>query len=158
MSEMTLSEAVNEAGKWGNLIRALSKVSESAQAIQGLEQNIAERTALRDKLLGETEAAQGNLVLELEAVEKARADARTLIEGASAEAAAIKREARDKADKLVGKAQADVEAAGVERATILAERDSARAELEFLKGQLADARQVIDKAQATKAALAAVGA
>jgi chromosome segregation ATPase len=156
MSEMTLSEAVNEAGKWGNLIRALSKVSESAQTILAVEQNIAERTALRDKLLGDTEAAQAKLALELDAVEKARADARALIEGATEEATSIKREARDKANKLVGNAQASAEAAGIERVTYQAERDAARAELESINSQLVEARQVIDKAAATRAALAAV--
>ena len=156
MSDMSLAEAVNETAKWGNLIRALAKVEESAKAIQGIEQNITERTALRDKLLSETEAAQGQLALELEAVEKARADARDLTDKARADAREIKAAAKEAAEKTVAAAQHSVEEAGVERARYIAERDAARAELASLAPELAEARSVIERANATKAALAAI--
>ena len=156
MADMTLSEAAAECKKFGQFVRAFEKVQETAEALQAVEQNVAERVALRDKLGGEVDAARATLTLELEAVEKARADAQALIDKAAAEAREITQKARDEAKKQVAAAQSAVEAAGVERATYQADRDAAKAEQESLKDQLTEARQVIEKAEATRAALAAV--
>ncbi len=158
MAQMTLSQAAAECKKFGQFIRAFEKVQETAEALQAVEQNIAERIALRDKLGSEIAAAQASLTQELEAVEKARAEGRALIDKASSEARAIKADASANAERVVKAAQIAVDAAGVERAAVHAEVAAARVELESLQAQRADARQVIEKAQATKAALAAVGA
>lgn len=156
MADMTLSEAAAECKKFGQFIRAFEKVQETAEALQAIEQNVTERTALRDRLGAEIEAAQATLAQELEAVEKARADGQALIDKAAAEAREIKQKAREAATKAVADAQSAVEAAGVDRATAQADAAAARAELESLKVQLVEARQVIEKAEATRAALAAV--
>lgn len=156
MADMTLSEAAAECKKFGALIRAFEKVTDVATSLQAIEQNVSERIALRDKLGGEVDAARSTLTLELEAVEKARMDGQALIDKAASESREITQKARDEARKIVTAAQSAVEAAGVERATYQAECDAARAELESLKDQLADARQVIEKAEAMRAALAAV--
>lgn len=158
MADMTLSEAAAECKKFGQTVRAFEKVAEVATALQAIEQNVAERVALRDRLGGEIDSARATLALELDAVEKARSDGQALVDKAAADAREIKQKARDDSGKLVADAQAAVEQAGVDRATAQAECAAARAEFESLKDQLAEARHVIEKAEATRAALAAVGA
>ena len=154
--EMTLSQAAAECGKWGSLIRALAKVEESAKVVLGVEQNIAERTALRDKLGGEIASAQAQLVLELEALEKARTEARELTDKARAEARSIKAEAREKAEQEIAHARGVADAYQAESRAAVEARDAARKELEALGAELAEAKAVIERANATKAALAAI--
>lgn len=145
---MTLSQAAAECGKWGNLIRALSKVEESAKVVLGVEQNIAERTALRDNLGGEIASAQAQLTLELEAVEKARAEARDLTDKARADARAIKSDARATAENLVAAAQVAVDAANSEKAVACAERDAANTARDDARAELADTLGRIEAAKA----------
>lgn len=146
--EMTLSQAAAECGKWGNLIRALSKVEESAKVVLGVEQNIAERTALRDKLGAEIAAAQAQLLLETGAVERARADARDIAEGARSEATSIKADARSSAERIVADARAAAEAAQAAARQANADRDQAVAEAASAKAELADTLKRIDAARA----------
>jgi chromosome segregation ATPase len=156
MADMTLSEAAAECKKFGQLIRAFEKVRETAEALQAVEQNVTERIALRDKLGADIESSRATLTLEIDAVEKARSDAQELIAKAAAEARAIKSDAQASAESAVKAAQMAVDAAGAERAAVQTECAAAKAELESLKNQLNEARQVIERAEATKAALAAV--
>lgn len=146
--ELTLSQAAAECGKWGSLIRALAKVEESAKVVLGVEQNITERTALRDKLGGEIASAQAQLVLELEALEKARTEARELTDKARADARAIKADAREAADKLTAAARDAVEKAEAEKLAAQAERATALADADAFRAELTD---TVDKIEAAKA-------
>lgn len=146
--EMTLSQAAAECGKWGSLIRALAKVEESAKVVLGVEQNITERTALRDKLGGEIASAQAQLVLELEALEKARTEARELTDKARADARAIKADAREAADKLTAAARDAVEKAEAEKLAAQAERATALADADAFRKELTETQDRIEAAKA----------
>jgi len=56
MSDMTVSQAAAEASKWGNLIRALSKLGEVAEYLQAQEALKNERVKALETLQSEIEA------------------------------------------------------------------------------------------------------
>jgi len=72
-STMTLSEAQAEAAKWGNLIRALSRLQEAAETIGQLDRNRAERQAQVDQLGEEIQMANEHLTELQRAVTEAEA-------------------------------------------------------------------------------------
>jgi len=157
MSDMTLSQAAAECHKFAQTVKAFQRLGDVAQTLLGLEQNITEREALRAALSAQIDEARGTLGLELEAVERARVESRSLVETASAEALEIRRKAKREADDEVRRAASAVEAAGVECANALASASAARADLDGLSAQLAEAREIIARAEAAKAALSAAG-
>ena len=147
MSDMTLSEAAAEASKFGNTIRAFQKLQETAETLLGLEQNIAERTALRDSLGADIDKAQADLEATRAAsidqaaknasgIAAARAEAGKTLTDASERAAAILADAKarsDAADALLAQANQDLAAVNANVAAATAELDAINARISSAK-------------------------
>lgn len=88
MSEMTVAQALAEAGKWGNLIRALSKLQETAEFLHAQEQ-------LRQQREGELVALQSKI-----------ADAHNKLVVVNTEIARTRREADEAAERVITAADA----------------------------------------------------
>ncbi len=73
-STMSFAEARAEADKWGNLIRALARLQETAETLGAFEQNRSERQVELDRLAGEIGAAHEQLA----ELQKAVAEAETM--------------------------------------------------------------------------------
>lgn len=152
MSEpMTLSQAVAEAGKFGNTIRAFAKLQEVAEVLYAQEQAQREREAKLDNLQAEIVAAQSRLDEARDSAESILASARDAAHAerdkANADVLVAQAEAQEAADSLVN-AIAAMKA--VEEAQHVAEQALAKA--------LADeaaARERIK--QATAEAVARIG-
>lgn len=149
MSEMTLAQAVNECGKWGNLVRALSKVTEAANHIASLVQQEAElKQKLEHVRVEVTAAEQARDRATAEAIEL-RAQAQRATEdaksGAKDAAASLVHAAKEEVAELQGLAAA-AKASAAEavqlRDSAIAETNAAKAELEQLLGKLEEARAI----------------
>lgn len=92
MSEMTTSIAVAEAQKWGNLIRALSRLSEVAEYLNAQEQVQAERqgklATLQKEIVEAIVTRDRALAAAPDIVSKAKAEAARIVEAANASARA----------------------------------------------------------------------
>lgn len=144
---MTVSEAAAEAGKWGNLIRALGKLSEVAQflatqqsAVDQQERRLAELTAAGDDAA--TRLATANA-----AADALEAKSKSILETASKTAQGIVDEARVQAKEIVveaNKVRGDAEEAigklKAEFNDLKAKRDSARTEIEGFAEKLKQAK------------------
>ena len=149
---MDINEAVNEAEKFKRFVKAFEKLQETAAELRGAEQVVAERKAAAAILDGQLAAKREELAqagTELaehnEALKEVRGIAASIIAGAKSEAASIKAQASEE------KAALDALVADLQRT----ERGH-RATLSALEGELAAAKATIAKADAAKAALAAL--
>lgn len=88
MSGMTTAQALAEAGKWGNLIRALSKFSEVADYLHAQSQLEDERKTRLAALQIELDAAQQHL-------DEARDQGEELLQSAKAAADKVRADAAD---------------------------------------------------------------
>ena len=150
---MDINEAVNEAGKFTRFIKAFEKLQETAEALQSAAQAVSEREAAKavlDAQLASKREELAQVGVELELVREA-------VKGAQAQAASALADAKAKADEAVATAVAVVEIAAVDKAQIESDIKAAKRELAALSKELDDAKAIIAKAGATKAALAALG-
>lgn len=145
---MNLSEALAEAGKWGNLIRALSAVDEVLKEAASQEQLKAERTKLLDDLNASVETARADL-------QKAKDDAAAVLDDARTTASSLIADAKEQAASLVASAgpivddaKAAAQAASDEKDTHIANADAAKAELASTQAELAKVKQQIADALA----------
>jgi hypothetical protein len=143
MSEMSISEAAAEAGKWGNLVRALSKLQDTAEFLFAQMQNQSQRELALKQVNAEIAAAEAARDVvnaeNVRLIEDAREQARTTIAEArqvQVNAAALISDAKEHAEAL--RVQAD--GAIVDRNAAVTETVAARAEHAALLKKLEDAR------------------
>ncbi len=150
---MTLQDAAQEAAKFGQMIRALGKLQETADALLGIEQNITERTELRDKLADENALLAQDKAQLLAEVEATRAQAASLIQDAKDEAARIVDAANTKASLHLAAAKQTEADANAYRNEVNAQVDAAREVLNGLEAAIAEGRATIAAAQALDEAM-----
>lgn len=129
MSEMTLSQAAAEAGKFGNFVRAFAKIAETAETLVALEQNIGERKKELERVGQEVAAANDRLAA-------AKSESEAVEARAKADAASILAQARDHAHGKANDAASLVMSAN-------AERDAARRATADAKAELASVQEAI---------------
>ena len=150
---MDINEAVNEAGKFTRFVKAFEKLQETAEALQGAAQAVAEREAAKAVLDAQVASKREELAqagADLEAVREAVKEARAQADSAVADGKA-------KVVALVDSAQSDVDALEVDKKALGASIAFAKRELADLAKELDAAKATIAKADAAKAALAALG-
>ncbi len=138
---MTLSEAQAEAAKWGNLIRALSRLQEAAETIGQLDRNRAERQSQVDQLGEEIAMANEHLTELQRAVTEAQARAIEILDEARTGANELLSRAQTQADQLLSAALAKVDQAE-------ADFEAVQAETQALQSQRAQAEEAAAAAQA----------
>lgn len=149
MDEMSLSEAAAECAKWGRTIQAFEKVREVASTLQGLEQNIAERSALLSQLGRQIESAKADLIDTQVKVTAARKASGDLVAEARARAQVLVDDAKTAAEKIKKESAAAAELAAAD----LAGSRDAQAEAErATAAAIADLAATLDKIEAAKAA------
>lgn len=104
--QMPLAEAVAECAKWGNLVRALARVQDAAQAVAALEQNIHERKELLARLIAECDEARAAHNGHVERARKLVQDAEREIELAQERATVVIADGQRAADAQREKAEA----------------------------------------------------
>lgn len=144
-STMTLSEAQAEAAKWGNLIRALSRLQEAAETIGQLDRNRAERQAQVDQLGEEISMANEHLTELQRAVTEAEARAIEILDEARTGANELLSRAQTQADQLLADARAKADQAE-------ADFEATRSEIQALQSQRAQTEGAVSTAQARLAA------
>lgn len=150
---MNLSEAAAEAAKFGQTIRAFQKLSEVAQTLLGLEQNISEREALAKSLVEDTERVRADLLAAKGAIESAKQQAADILRSAQESATAEREATRRDVDALKADAQTAVAVLEEKRDSLVAEcnqvvakRDDARKELAHVNEKIEAAREAARKA------------
>lgn len=145
---MTLSQAVSECGKWGNLMRALAKVDEVAKFVANLAQQEAELKASIVGLRTEQQAAS-------DARDRATADAIDIRARAQQDADAVRAKASEQAIEVISTAKAEAQAANEAAAKARSDADAdverakaARAELRSAEVHLGDVLGKIEDAKA----------
>jgi cell division septum initiation protein DivIVA len=141
MTDMTLDEALSEIGKFGRLTKGFEKVAEVAQALQGAEQVITERTAAAAAIDAEIATATEQLAGLKADANKVKARAAKLVYDAESKAAGIVREAEDKARAFHSEAEAAVAVAQAELAQVRDDVASKRAQVIAAEADLADILQ-----------------
>jgi len=149
---MNLTEAVNELENLGKFGRALTKAGEVGAALRGAEQVIRDRESLRADLDAQIVEARKELDAVRKAVESAREEARAIAGIAKKEADERKAEAAD----IVNRAQAEADVIRAQAEDVKAQGAVAQKRLDELRASIEAAEQTIAKAQAMRAALAAV--
>jgi predicted nucleic acid-binding Zn-ribbon protein len=153
MTDMTLSEAQAEAGKLGNMVRALSRIQDLVAFVGSQEQLRSERQSALDKLQADIEAAKATLETtrmqadqiganNAQSIADARDACTELLAKANADAAAIK-----------AAADAQVAAAQDQAAAALSAEKESLALVKDAQAQLADLQARIDAAKAQAKAL-----
>lgn len=144
MSDMTTAQALAEAGKWGNLIRSLSKLSEVAEYLHAQSQLDGERKTRLAALQSDIDAAKAHL-------DEVRSEAQDIIDAAKAAAAKMLAESSD-AVAWARKEQAEVQAqSSAARAAADVAQDDARqatAEAAAARDELKRVRANIEAAKA----------
>lgn len=129
---MTLAQAVTECGKWGNLIRALSKVDEVASFVANLVQQQAE-------LKQGIEAMRTEYIAARDARDRATAEAVEIRASAKRDADAALSSAKDQATSLVHTAKEEV-------AALQTSANDARASADGFLRQRSDVKEEINAA------------
>lgn len=147
MSEMTLAQAVSECGKWGNLMRALGKVSDVANHVASLAQQEAELKqgieAMRAEYIAARDARDRATAEAVEIRTQAKADAEAVASNATSKAASLVQAAKDEVESLQRSATAAQQAADAflsQRAAIKEEINAAGAELERIRADIEAAK------------------
>lgn len=152
-SKMSFAEARAEADKWGNLIRALSRLQETAETLGAFEQNRSERQVELDRLAGEIGAAHEQLTELQKAITEAQAMAVEILDEARGHAIDLKAQAQQQADQLLADAQAQMRKADAAVKTARAEVETAQS----LRAEVEDAAaQAEGRLNAARAAARAV--
>jgi chromosome segregation ATPase len=144
---MSLSQALAEIGKWGNLMRALGKVQETADTVAAQVQLTGEREKALAKLKADIEAAAITLQKLVDDARNTRdateAAAKQVVADAHAWAADHVAKAKDAADALAKEAEAAKAAADdarSARAAAHSELGTARAELDAVLQRIESAK------------------
>ena len=141
MTELTLQEALAEVGKWGRIVKGFEKVGETAAALAGAEQLIAERQRQADALTPVI-AERGEQL----------AEATAAIAEASAQAEKVLAEATAKADVMLEEARkavkAEAELAAVDLSLKRADLAEATDALAAIHAQTIEAQAALDDLQA----------
>ncbi len=152
-STMSFAEARAEADKWGNLIRALARLQETAETLGAFEQNRSERQVELDRLAGEIGAAHEQLAELQKAVAEAETMATAILDEARTHASDLKAKAQQQADQLLADAQAQMRKAD---AAVKAARSEVEA-AQSLRAEVEDAAaQAEGRLNAARAAARAV--
>lgn len=140
---MNLAEAVAEAGKWGNLIRALSKISEVVDFANTQENLKGERQKALDALQASIDHGKADVAAAQKGVETAKSQAAALITAAQTDAAqlvadarAVAAEVKAEAARIKDIAVSAATAARSELDTVTGTRDSLAAEIGGLRSKL----------------------
>lgn len=148
MSDMTLSEAAAEAGKFGNTVRAFAKLQETAQALVANEQLWRERKTALDKLGADAEKAKADLASAQAAVQDAKDQAAAIIKNAKDAAASASQSAKDVIAARAADAEATLQEARKATAEQLATATGLANDIAAARSTLADIQSKIDQAKA----------
>jgi len=151
---MSLAEAFSETKKWGQLIRALSKIDEVVEAAQSEVALADERKRVLAGLQGEVDEATVQLSVAKSKLTQATADAKAALAGAEIQAKALIEVATEQAYQVRAQARADVDAAQIEADEARAKTTDARRKLTVALKELAAAQDATEKLKATARAIA----
>lgn len=153
MPEFTLSEAVAEAAKWGNTIRAFAKVQEVLTAAQSLEQNRSERQSLVDKLGAEVATLREQSDAAQRSLQEAQEQSARVLKAAATEAAEIVKGAKAEALRINDESAASAAAAAVDLQALQLKAAEATTQVQAAANELAETLRRIEDAKAAARAL-----
>lgn len=156
MADLTMMQAADEARKLLNTFRAIEKLETTLREAGSIEQAAAEAVSRLAALRADIEAAEQALADARIKTDTAKEDAAAVVREAKAKAKAIEAKAAQKAEEIEAKASAFVAEAQRQAGDFEARANLARADLDALQAQVAEARRLIERAEAAKAALAQV--
>jgi colicin import membrane protein len=147
MSEMTLKQAINEAGKWGHLMRSLSTITDVLKAVEGADQHLKETADLIERNKAAAVKA-GNEAAKAEAeAANAKAQAQDILASAKAAAALVLAEATAEADALKAGAAEAVKDAKKKTDAAKARADDFEAKSKALAAEVASLDSKLKAAQ-----------
>lgn len=146
MTDLTMQEAINETQKFSRILKGLEKLHETAQALAGADQVIAERTAKAEQLAAKVAELEAAAEQAQASIDQAKALAAPIIPGAQAQAASIVAAAEDAARQARAEAEGAVAAAQAELSAVRDDLASKRAQVLLAETELADIQSRITAA------------